>query len=139
VRHTYRSGLGEFGVNNLDILVAEKVMGWTLMNYEDEKVSDDYAGARGNDGWYWEGVNYEVWEWCPSEKIECAWEVVEEMVRLGRFVSIEAHGNKESIPGDWGWRIGIQVSERIIDFHYAETVCLAICEAALKAMEKEYA
>lgn len=111
----------------LDALVAEKVMGWRLVNYETYEPAttpEDYECAAYNDGWEWEGWDEvgEAWKWRPSTDIAAAWQVVEgfDVVTLERT----AHGKW------WAslWRQNDQNGSE-----GADTAPLAICRAALAA------
>lgn len=123
----------------LDAMVAERVMGWRLSNYEAEAAaaSDaDYADAAINDGWEWEGraTRREAWQWRPSTDIADAWEVVEKMAadqpewpHHGHYVCLH---NSTGL-GKWECRVGSFAEA------HADTAPLAICRAALAALSHE--
>lgn len=118
----------------LDAVVAEKVMGWKRV-----VVPKDYDGL--NAGvtllsptataieWAPKGA-YQLWHFCPlySTDIAAAWRVVEKLIEP----TIERHGSRWSVtclreaPQDTRW---IEVD--------ADTAPLAICLAALKAVDVE--
>jgi len=80
----------------IDALVAEKVMGWTLERYEDgrpAKTPADYADAANNDGWSWHGQpgDSEAYTWKPSTDIAAAWQVVEKMRAEGWSVQLRSN------------------------------------------------
>jgi len=127
----------------LDALVAEKVMGWVLVNYHDPDAKPDYEDAANNDGWVWDGRggDAEAHQWHPSTDIAEAWEVVEKMKELFPLVVLR----------DGGWRcaltIGSEFSVPMVDenlrayahrrphvaVHGCPTAPIAICLAALKS------
>ena len=118
----------------LDTLVAEKVLGWRLLNSEtyEPVISDsERKDASNNDGWHWEGRggHSEAWEWRPSSKIHDAWEVLEKMSEIldGQAISV-CWGNY----GDEG--MGASVLTFYDHSAVANTVPLAICRAALKVV-----
>ncbi len=110
-------------------LVAEKVLGWTLTNYETyAKASSeaDYEDAANNDGWSWHGTNClvdEAHEWQPSTDISQAWLLVERFglaiqpLKSGEWICWQPDGMTEAV--------------------YVSTGPLSICLAALKIMEVE--
>lgn len=61
---------------NLDVLVAEKVLGWKMKEYH------DCPGSFGPDWMDGEAVAYEVEEFNPSIDISAAWEVEEQIKTL---------------------------------------------------------
>jgi hypothetical protein len=75
----------------LDQRIAEKVMDWTLENYETcqpARTVEEYARASRCDEWAWSGRDGEAWEFMPSENIAHAWEVVEKLDSLGALVCV---------------------------------------------------
>lgn len=122
----------------LDALVAEKVMGWKLENYEtSEPASTDrhYLDASRNDGWAWVGreTDIEAWQWQPSTDIAAAWEVVEKLLPCQFTLGSP---EKESAKGDvWYAEFGEWVDHLFQgEEATAPTAPHAICLAALKAM-----
>jgi hypothetical protein len=96
----------------LDALVAEKVMGWTIY---DDGIMDQ--GAKGR-----------TWasEWHPSTDIAAAWEVVEKVQQAtGCSAVVQKHARAYEC-----WFIGSGQKET----QWADTAPLAICRAALKAV-----
>jgi len=116
----------------LDALVAEKVMGWTVCR------DASCGGCEATvllmeDGWRVRApLDQGGWPlgwWTPSTDIAAAWEVVEKLRVLGFNVSVScAHGMRT-----WdvrGWKA--DNTGRFIA--HAETAPLAICLAALDAL-----
>lgn len=99
----------------MDRLVAEKVMGWI---------------SAGSPYWYKDGYNVQsVYEWQPSARIDNAWQVVEKMEERGsplRMMFKSIHDK-----GYWA-RFGDGPQN-----FYGDTAPLAICRAALIAMESK--
>jgi hypothetical protein len=105
----------------LDALMAKQVMGWELKQVF---LSDAYITAwdAGN------GYYRPVWSWSPSTDIACAFEVVEKM---------------QAEPDEWFFQIA---RTTVISPNWyaefggkmvrAETAPLAICRAALAALDK---
>ena len=97
----------------LDILVAEKVMGWTW----DE----------GCKSWA-EDILPRGYSFNPSENIEDAWAVVEKMIEKGfEDFNLDFEGTWECVFTDYVEAMGRAVSE---------TAPHVICLAALEALEK---
>ena len=91
----------------LDALVAEKVMGWTIQTRM--QMSDNtYLGFN---------------EWFPSTNIKAAFDVVDEMRKHGKSFSLRRYTSDEF----WSCSFGIYCA---LD----ETPSLAICRAALRAV-----
>jgi hypothetical protein len=109
-------------------LIAERVMGWRLRNYETGEYSNDWANASVSDGWEWEGRDSaeEAWKWGPSRKISDAWEVWEHVGRdecliLTKFMD----------RGSWKWEANVN---GVACGPLADTAPHAICLAALKTV-----
>lgn len=112
----------------LDALIAEKVMGWTV-----DPIYRMYTGA---------GMRHAVGNnldtrFNPSTNIAAAWEVVEKMRERGDWVNLE--GDKEGwmvevwpFTADDSWAGGGFYGEDVKA--KADTAPLAICRAALKAL-----
>lgn len=118
----------------LDVLIAEKVMGWKLYCYEGDVYAHEpgqYGDAAKNDGWCWEGDTYpenrESHQFAPSTDIAAAWEVVEKLSTNGWAVKMQI--GFDSSRYYWDCEVFIEES------HYgsAKTAPHAICLAALKA------
>lgn len=127
----------------LDLAIAEKVMGWKLVNYNTDKPAvspEDYADAANNDGWCWDGLDGEAWEWKPSTDIAAAFQVEQHLksfnIRLEINPTVEGYQvsciryTPDSDPDfNCAWTgIGHSVS-------YSDSLPHAICLAALKARE----
>lgn len=111
----------------LDILVAEKVMGWRLLCYESGVFAYEpgqYDDAMKNDGWAWNGdkENREAHEFNPSTDIACAWEVFEKLSQLSSVF-------KSDTPFWCCWWGDV--------YETGLTAPHAICLAALKAVGHE--
>jgi hypothetical protein len=115
----------------MDALVAERVMGWKLWSYDEDRyasTTDDYMDASVNDGWIWKDEtgdsDGEAWEWQPSIDIRAAWEVVEKLDAPDFQVKRVDYG-----PGQT-WMAGVDGRW----FDYGDSAPHAICLAALKAV-----
>ena len=115
----------------LNILIAEQVMGWTLYHrYLDRPANtqEDYDSAAQYDGWSWRGRKLfaEARKWQPSQNIEHAWEIIEHLNWLWFEVGRE---NCNGIRYDV---LCYNTPRADPEFHaIAETVPLAICRVAL--------
>ncbi len=133
----------------LDALVAEKVMGWTRMSYEQ---AYHYAGRKELTG-YWhstterdrygrskemaraeDDLDYYQPEdaWSPSTDMAAAWEVVERL-----SANVEFDIGTALLPGTTatrGWMASFQFRTFVA---FAPTAPYAICLAALKAVGVE--
>ena len=108
----------------LDAMVAEKVMGWTMapdgcwviVTHNDP---DDGLGPRQADE-----------TWSPSRDISAAWDVFERL--SDRLPCIMLNQPNDNHPREWcvEWFDG----EQTLDIVTADTAPLAICLAALKAL-----
>ena len=99
----------------LNTLIAEQIMGWTLVD---------------NCGWEWQGriLNTGAWEWNPSDNIGNAWEVVQHLNWLWFKVGRE---NCNGIRYDASCYNTLHAKPK---FHVtAKTAPLAICHVALLA------
>lgn len=109
--------------NELDRLIAEKVMGWT------EDTSNKFPrwkDKEGNQQW-WTTGNY---SFRPSTEHSHAWEV---------FLKIpcNARHTGQIYDGRWGVRFYMDAEQKNIAEGEAETFELAVCRAALYFLEKE--
>lgn len=100
----------------LDRLVAEDVMEWFVEDSGDGMPWFAVWPGDGTSRWV-----HQVAVWNPSTNMAHAWEVVERM---------RVHGSAAIQSGDFGWEVIFGGSVGI-----ADTAQLAICRAALKAME----
>lgn len=99
----------------LDALVAEHVMEWTVTQHE------DYWMAKRQDG-----VKLFSWQWKPSQDIEAAWDVMERMKDVHSCVWY--HSDVET--GETGW--WCMMASPYADV-LSDTAPLAICLCALIA------
>jgi hypothetical protein len=125
----------------LNALVAQTVMSWTLTKYRDDEyvaasTPADFEDAAANDGWGWEGdpgFDGEAWQFTPSTDISCAWMVVEKMRESCSF--LEHNGFvltlQETVDQSDKWYC--EFSQPEWAEAEAETAAKAICLAALKA------
>lgn len=104
----------------IDALIAEKVMGWTLdSNIEETNVY--WVDSEGNIMGWPDGVE----QWAPSAYIGDAWQVLEKFeTNDDIFLRTEVKGWTCNIETDEGGYIG-----------YGDTAPMAICVAALKAAQ----
>ena len=119
----------------LDALIAEKVMGWAA-THEDELYIWFNDGVPGPPKRFCSDIDYyreNPFFWSPSTQIADAWLVVEKLREMGAWISLGAKDGAFN----WDFR-GIireeQDDERRFIAH-AATAPLAICLAALKAVE----
>jgi hypothetical protein len=105
----------------LDALVAEKVMGWDI-HFKDPELRGGKEHWRDHE----RSTNWLPEQWCPSSDISAAWEVLEKVQDVG---SLERFGG-------FGWRCEVHsVSPNFVDCAAeGDTAPLAICRAALKAV-----
>ena len=129
----------------LNFLIAEKVMGWTLKNYATETTiigEEEREEASYNDGWYWKGRegDKEAWQWDPGRNIADAMEVVRKIVNTGRWELFDlqwAHPDSPVTPRSPGlrawWACFIPFDD---DAEWCsgdgDTPAIAICYAALR-------
>lgn len=120
----------------MDRLIAEKVMGWRLFNYETDEPAIDHLSS---DGCAWrdaqgrDGFDGEAWKWAPSADIAHAWEVVEKMEDDHEWRIENDQG--EQFP--WlveAMSLKDQSFGKLVSAE-AEAAPLAICRAALKAVQ----
>lgn len=76
----------------LDALVAEKVFGWRLYNYDESRFAEterDYEDASYMDGWVWERdtITREAYQFKPSSSIADAWAIVDKFAPIVGDVS----------------------------------------------------
>lgn len=139
-----RNGDGDFEEGHeLDVLVAEKVMGWKIFNLEDHRGDHEWLDNPANyphcmvpDGGggllIWRAPRHDGDYWRPSRDIAAAWEVVEKMIRrTERWVTVEY------VPGDsWRCTITDDAGGRW-EVEKAYPAAVAICRAALKCVGVE--
>ena len=131
-------------MNKIDVRIAEKVMGWKLMNgeeYRPAKSKEDYRVAMRDDGWYWEGYGAigEAWDWRPSKDIGKAWQVVEKLREKSLAVSVEQVyvGTTE----EWSYSVCIYrygddaLEDNLACMKLGKDLPKTICEAALRAVK----
>lgn len=123
-------------MNEIDALVAEKVMGWRK-----EATLPEY--------FFWKDVEkgkltYHIDDWKPSTNIKYAWEVVEKLgfpeypFVLHKSYERYDHDKKEFVNPGFECRLGCECGT--IEYcecgysAWAKTAPLAICLAALKAV-----
>lgn len=118
----------------LDRLIATKVMGWELWNYETEQPAEAHYGS---DGFSWRlpngkyGFEFEAWKWQPSTNIAHAWEVAEKMRASGLELCIyDAAKPTRHWVVCTALRTMVEPTTRRGE---GETTPTAICRAALKA------
>lgn len=127
----------------LDVLVAEKVMGWKVLKVPDHTHTKERAWfatewhnkeVQGpGDRLLWTPDNHSYgWFkfWQPSTDIVAAWEVVEKLNELGYDVEINSATDVCTVGVLWydnrGWKYG--------NYTEARSVAHAICIAALKEL-----
>jgi hypothetical protein len=133
-------------LRDIDRLVAEKVMGWTLFNYEESRRAEpeEWGDAQGNDGWSWDGQDNgdEAWEWKPTTDPVAA-KVVRERLAL-KWHWILAFGRTR--PDEPPYGFGLQVDggdfeqPAFIAEASTEELAVAICAlqtVGIKIEEKE--
>lgn len=131
-------------MKKIDFEVAEKVMGWTLRNYETGEAAttpEHYEDAANNDGWTWEGRSGsdEAWMWRPTTDIAAAWEVLE-AVDLDWKIEPHRVEFEEPVEQDDGpvWHESKKHRAEVGDADtFAEATAMAICQAALKVVGGE--
>jgi hypothetical protein len=126
----------------LDALVAEKVMGWDVLRYDNGTIviveRDDKDGIFCNQIDADDTINHAIW-WSPSTRINDTWRVVNKFcndweweIGYGEVTGQEAMGwYAMLIPLD------TEKDNWLVEnwpFAYGDTAPLAICRAALKAM-----
>ena len=109
----------------LDALVAERVMGWHITDAIKKPGQDDYGVAPGQVGVLWvvRVPDY-------STDIAAAWQVVERLIKLDAFVSLDY--DFQNVDSE-KWSVTF-ITRKAIDCESGETAPLAICRAALKAV-----
>lgn len=109
----------------MDALVAERVMGWWRKYYP----------PAAEDAWFdANGFRMKRGAWCPSEDIAAAWQVVEKMV-ADRHTQDFHFGYKMCAGCEWQFCFADKVAGVFSDCAgRAETMPLAVCRAALKAV-----
>jgi hypothetical protein len=114
----------------LDALIAEKVMGWKRMN-NSTLLADEVLEFGPLYGWVWldgDRLITNQGNWRPSERIQDAWQVVEKLAHRQFLLDRDYAGTgfvAEFV------KAGIGAQAR------ADTAPLAICLAALKAVEHD--
>ena len=118
----------------LDALVAEKVMGWHLVDGWWVHLNGGLAGYHENDGLPAIGTEGDSDRWTPSDYIAHAWEVVEKLGTLtlsrGDIADISVWV-AQFVTEEPGYPVNVQ--------SVAKTAPYAICLAALKAIGAEVA
>lgn len=118
----------------LDALIAEKVMGWYSVTYH-EQTNSAYGSP-------FKTTSERTY--CPrySEELEAAWEVLEKFNRDGLVVSVGSKRYIDSRELVWYALVGMakpvdefDMNANIYGEAEAPTAPLAICRAALKAVE----
>lgn len=104
----------------LDAMIAERIMGWRW--HEVLAVWSPYPYST-------LAETRSASEWCPSTDIAVAWEVLEVMHGRGFGIEVFRYGKSEGLEVLWFVDIGGA------DTVSAETAPLAICRAALAALE----
>ncbi|MDZ5712271.1 BC1872 family protein [Jeotgalibacillus haloalkalitolerans] len=99
----------------IDRIIAEKVMEWNVFCHENIDVIEVYAG---------DDVLYIPGDYQPTKNIENAFMVIDQFHRVEIETGRDAGQHCVTIRDDAGW---------LLSFHYAETVPMALCGAALKA------
>ena len=103
-----------------------------MYNEDDQSWSCTKCALTGN--WGDESyVNHKIHPYPYSKVGTWAFAAFKQLTHQGHFASLEAHGDRDSISGNWGWRVGVQISERIIDYVYADNAELAIAHAVVYA------
>ena len=108
----------------IDKLVAEKVMGWHIVEIRDggrnQFVDSDghYQHIVSRYDYYEDGEDFNTICWHPSESILWAWEVVEKLKEYSLWIDLNASPD--------GYQVGFADY-----FVFAESAPLAICRAAL--------
>ena len=130
---------------DLDAAVAEKVMGWCVVQAgEEEWLEKAEENGATYPIWHWwpeggtglyrtDDLNHEVWS--PAYCIAAAWEVLEKIrIDRDRIVKVEA-----SRDGSYTCAIGTRYRTNWMEGvrAMAETAPLAICRAALRCVGKE--
>lgn len=118
----------------LDALIAEKVMGWSIFIQPMNHIFPHLVEDEGRLLLFRYKISSAV-QWSPSTDIAAAWEVVEKIKREGFKVQFD---------GDFGWVVYwthedyLGGSEKYLEpFGKAGTAPHAICLAALKAVGVE--
>lgn len=102
----------------MDALVAKKVMGYVTLR------------VQGGEVWSWGDGRWRLKTWSPSTDIAAAWEVVARLNTLG--IHLWAVGQEDALPG---WQADFGRNWQSAHQAWADTAPLAICRAALKAVE----
>lgn len=123
----------------LDAMIAERVMGWTVNRPGDRHwhtLGGGLGGRQVGSNCCEDRYDY-ARAFMPSQDIRSAWEVVATF-EAGRVV-----GDKPGWPDAHGWYVGLNRSPRGWEAHIgtataeADTAPLAICRCALKAIESQ--
>lgn len=105
----------------IDVLVATKVMGWTLHEKGYYICPDrDYHPT--------------IYTWLPSDEIPSAWEVVEKLISSDSEVAICSLLPNDANPGKADWHVEVS-GWKGFDAR-ANTMPLAVCRAALLAVSE---
>lgn len=128
----------------LDAIIAQMVMGWAICGYA---AYDDWL-ARSNrgdvdivfidrDGVVWRAVGDLCNVWSPSTDIAAAWQVVEKLgYNWNLYRDVGKCGDDCETQGDKLYRFIYAAPGMPMEGVTADTAPLAICLAALKAIEK---
>jgi hypothetical protein len=111
----------------LDALVAERVMGWTYKTFPDGVLPHVK---------HWHGPNDECLLPCYSISIAAAWQVVERLIEDGEAFCCGL--NYDTITEQWVFLM--RQHGEVLNANYwphADTAPLAICLAALRAIESK--
>ena len=120
----------------LDALIAEKVMGWEVIDYTSH---EDVHKAKGPIV-YARGASFPVYRnscsyperWTPSQDIGAAWDVLMEIQRRTRFVVVKKD-DRERL--SMGWVVLWDPYERGVECSEGD-LPVVICRAALKAVSQ---
>jgi hypothetical protein len=112
----------------MDALIAREVMGWSkiVLGSYGHWVEEDGSGAY--------TTKHQVGDWCPSEDIAAAWQVVEKL-RERNFYSQHTDLTLTSGVEHWSWTFINHEPLAVYSVKAtAPTAALAICFAALLAV-----
>lgn len=110
-------------LTRINLLIAEKLMGWKLVTYGQDKYFSRPDGS---------AFRYERWN--PTTIISDAWKVLEKLESLGDVLIAKDFNSSQ-------WEVEITIWQYgVIQKHFevaAESAPLAICLAALKVIDME--
>jgi len=108
--------------------MAEKVMGW--------KEGEDFDCSKEGPLIYYPSRNHVLGrKWSPSTDIAAAWEVIRKMLENGWGCEIYSPNNPYALEDADKWFVIFAKSEQLDFRAKASSALLAICRAALLAME----